>query len=113
MINRILELTIAVAISVMASMSFFSYLKPSQPSILSVNLSRIIEDFSKKVAELEGSKDKKNELSEKFAKSLDQAIHDYSEKYHQAIFVSAAVASGTIDITPEIESEVFNKIKLI
>ncbi|MCF6765763.1 type-F conjugative transfer system protein TrbI [Thiotrichales bacterium 19S3-7] len=81
--------------------------------ITSVNISQIIQDFSTKVASLHGSDDDKKKLSESFSKALSASIDEYAKTHNQTIFVNKAIASNVLDVTGDIESDVFKKIKLL
>ena len=112
--NRLLELVLTVVVSVTLTLMLITIQQLKHHHVItSVNISQIIQDFSTKVASLHGSDEDKKKLSESFSKALSASIDEYAKTHNQMIFVNKAVASTVLDVTGDIESDVFKRIKLL
>ncbi len=101
------NLLLSAFVGVLASIIFTTvHVKMYQKSIGVVQLDKIIAEHMQQYAGREVSDDKREFASEQFARALDSAVKEVSDKYNVVLMVSPAVVSAEADYTNEVRDVV-------
>jgi len=101
------NLLLSAFVGVLASIIFTTvHVKLYQKSIGVVQLDKIIAEHMQQYAGREVSDDKREFAAEQFAKALDSAVKEVSDKYNVVLMVSPAVVSAEPDYTNEVRDVV-------
>lgn len=102
-------IAIMVSLSVLSTLAVHLFLAQTSPTFVSVDVKSTLNAYHQELIKKEMSLEEQTERLTQFADLMHKEIETYSAQHNTIALVSAAVVSGSTDITPQIQRAIVER----
>jgi conjugal transfer pilin signal peptidase TrbI len=108
--NRGFKIVLVLASIALLLWALWLVLKPLLPTVVTVDMQGLVNEYSEQLAAHTLPPAREAQLSDAFAKTLEDVVVRYAQQHDVVILVAPAVLAGANDVTPTIRHLVIEQM---